>query len=325
MMQSTLSAIGNTPLVPTRLVEHLSLYAKLEYLNFTGSVKDRSALYLIEQAEKRGELRPGSVIIDASSGNHGISLACIGSLKGYQIIIVVSEKISAEKLATIRAYGAQVVVCPITEYIDDPRSYHSVAKLLHSQIPNSYMPNHYYNVENRCAHYHLLGPEIWQQTDGNITHFFAAAGTGGTISGVGTYLKEKNKHIKIIAVDSASSFHATKGNPKPYQLEGMGIDFQTDVLSMDVLDDIITVTDAQAIQMLKRLAQAGGFLVGPSSGAVAWAAEQYAHAYLKPGDLAVMIFGDSGRAYLTKGFYGAVKEPIQYAHIDRRWIEAYVR
>jgi len=302
MRTSLLDAIGNTPLVQFAFPSEGSIYAKLEYLNPGGSVKDRSALFLVEHAEQNGLLQPGWTIIDASSGNHGISLAMIGAQKGYPVIISVPEKISKEKMDTLQAYGAQLVISPATEFMEDPNSYHSVARRLHEQTPNSFMPNQYFNVVNAQAHYSWLGPEIWEQTGGNITHFFAAAGTSGTISGVGKYLKEKNPNVKIICFDAATSFHATKGNPKPYKLEGIGMDFDTPVLNRSVIDEFIGITDDQATDMLKRLSRQFGCLVGPSSGAVAAGVWEYAPK-LRDGDCAVMIFGDSGRAYLTKNFY----------------------
>ena len=302
MKTTLLSAIGNTPVVRIKFDSLATIYAKLEYLNPGGSVKDRSALFMIEQAEQQGLLKPGGTIIDASSGNQGIAAAMIGACKGYKVIITVSEKISQEKLQTILAYGAEVVMCPATDFIDDPRSYHSQAVALHKKTPNSFMPNQYYNVANAEAHYRSLGPEIWKQTEGKITHFFAGAGTGGTISGVGKYLKEQNPAIKIIALDSNNSFRSTKGNPKPYKVEGIGIDFVSPVLNYSVLDEIVPVSDDQALGILPELASSYGLLVGPSSGAVASAVREYAKKLTK-NDLVVMIFGDSGRAYLTKNFY----------------------
>lgn len=307
MYDNLLQAIGNTPLVKINLGGNGSTYAKLEYLNPGGSVKDRSALFMIEYAEKNGLLKPGGTLIDASSGNQGIAVAMIGALKGYKVIITVSEKISQEKMNTLKAYGAQIVVCPATPFITDEQSYHSQAKKLHEQTPNSFMPNQYYNPLNALAHYSLLGPEIWRQTEGKITHFFAGAGTTGTVSGVGRFLKEKNPHIKIFALDSVNSFRATQGDPKPYKLEGIGMDFETPVFNPSVVDEIITVSDGQAIEMLNFLAQKHGLLVGPSSGAVAWGVAQKT-AQLKENDVAVMIFGDSGRAYLSKGFYQETHE-----------------
>jgi cystathionine beta-synthase len=304
MMYRTLTdAIGNTPTVKVNFDIPGELYAKLEYLNPGGSVKDRSALFMIEEAERKGILKPGGVIVDASSGNHGIAVAMVGAMKGYKVIITVSEKISQEKHGTIKAYGAEVVMCPSTATIDDPRSYHSQALAIHKSMPGSFMPNQYFNVDNARAHYSLLGPEIWKQTEGKITHFFAGAGTSGTVSGVGKYLKEQNHQIKVLAIDMASSFRATKGNPKSYKIEGIGIDFETPVLNEAVIDEFLLVNDEQGLGMLKPLAKNYGLLVGLSSGAVAYCAQQYAKENFKEGDLGVMIFGDSGRAYLTKNHY----------------------
>lgn len=297
------TAIGNTPLVRVNLAPNKTLYAKLEYLNPGGSVKDRSALHMIIQAEKRGDLKPGGTLIDASSGNQGIATAMIGAHKGYNVIITVSEKSSAEKVDTIRAYGAKVVICPSTDYLEHPDSYHSQAVRIQKETPNSFMPNQYFNTDNRDAHYLSLGPEIWKQTDGKVTHFFAGAGTGGTVSGVGRFLKEHNPNIKIFAMDSDTSYRSTGGCPKPYAVEGMGIDFDSPVIDHNIIDDIIQVSDTNALGILKTLARKHGLLAGPSSGAVAYAAQQYANAHMKDGDLGVMIFGDSGRAYLSKNFY----------------------
>lgn len=302
MHNSLLHAIGNTPLVKIDLQAPCSTYAKLEYLNPGGSVKDRSSLYMIEEAEKLGLLQPGGTLIDASSGNQGIATAMIGAIKGYKVIITFPEKNSKEKLETLKAYGAQVITCPATSYLEDPNSYHSMALRIHKETPNSFMPNQYFNLSNAMAHYKSLGPEIWKQTEGKITHFIAAAGTGGTISGAGKYLKEQNPNIKVIAVDSNNSYRSTQGNPKPYKLEGIGVDFDSPVLNYSVIDEFFLSPDDESIAMLKHLAQKEGVLVGPSSGAVAYAAQQYCK-QLKPTDLAVFILGDSGRAYLTKNFY----------------------
>jgi cystathionine beta-synthase len=305
MHKHLLDTIGNTPLARVSFNTPATLYAKLEYLNPGGSVKDRTALYMIENAEKFGQLKPGGTIIDASSGNYGITLAMIGAAKGYKVIITTTPKISQEKLQTMQAYGAQVLVCPSAPSIHDLNSHHSIACNLQKETPNSFMPNQYFNPLNAQAHYALTGPEIWQQTNGTITHFFAAAGSGGTVAGIGKYLKEKNPAIQIIALDASNSFHSTQGNPKPYKVEGMGIDFYSDVINYDnndVIDEIIPVSDEDAFAMLKTLARNHGFLVGLTSGAVAWGAQHYAPR-LKKDDIAVMIFGDSGRAYLTKNVY----------------------
>lgn len=300
--KNLLDSIGNTPIVKINYDSPATIYAKLEYLNPGGSVKDRSALYMIEEAEQLGLLKPGGTIIDASSGNQGIASAMIGAIKGYKVVITISEKISKEKLQTIQAYGAQVVTCPSTDYLEDPRSYHSMAVAIHKATPNSFMPNQYFNISNAQAHYKSLGPEIWEQTEGKITHFFACAGTGGTISGAGRYLKEQNPNVKVIAIDAATSYRSTKGHPTPYKVEGIGVDFDSPVLNYSIIDEFLTVTDDHALGMLKTLAQRHALLAGPSSGAAAYAVQEYART-MQPGAIGVMIFGDSGRAYLTKGFY----------------------
>ncbi len=302
MHASVLQAIGNTPLVQLNFNAPCKIYAKLEYLNPGGSVKDRSSLFMIEEAERLGLLQPGGTLIDASSGNQGIATAMIGAAKGYKVIITFPEKNSKEKLETLKAYGAQVVICPATSFLEDPNSYHSQAVKIHQATPNSFMPNQYFNLANAQAHYRSLGPEIWKQTEGKITHFIAAAGTGGTISGAGKYLKEQNPAIKIIAVDSINSYRSTKGHPQPYKLEGIGVDFDSPVLNYSVIDDFFLAKDDDSLAMLQKLARTQGLLTGPSSGAVAYAAQEYCK-NLQSTDLAVIIFGDSGRAYLTKNFY----------------------
>ncbi|MBP7854659.1 cysteine synthase family protein [Candidatus Babeliales bacterium] len=301
-MKTILESIGNTPLVKIFPNFSTNILAKLEYLNPGGSIKDRSAKFMIEWAEQQGLLKPGMTIIDASSGNHGISLAMIGSCKGYPVTICCMEKHSAEKIDAMIAYGATVLRFPGTMTLQDPSSYHSQALKLQKETPNSYMPNQYCNPINATAHYLGIGPEIWKQTQGKITHFIAAAGTGGTLSGAGKFLKEQNPNIQVIGVDAANSYRSTKGNPKPYKLEGIGVDSDSVVLDHNVYDQFIEVNDEDGIAMMQNLAHQHGLLVGPSSGAVAHAAYSYA-ANLTPNDLAVIIFGDSGRAYLSKDYY----------------------
>ncbi len=298
-----LKAIGNTPLVKVPLECPGSLYAKLEYLNPGGSIKDRSAFFMIEEAERTGLLKPGGTLIDASSGNQGIATAMIGAIKGYSVIITVPEKTSKEKADTMRAYGATVIVCPSRSNLQDPESYHSRARDIAQKTPNSFMPNQYFNLDNARAHYTVTGPEIWRQTQGRITHFFAGAGTCGTVSGAGKYLKEQNPAVKVLAVDAATSFRSTKGNPSPYKYEGLGVDFYSPVLDSSVVDEFLVVDDASGIGKLKELAARYGFLVGPASGGVAYCAQRYAQEHMRDGDIAVMIFGDSGRAYLSKNYY----------------------
>lgn len=303
--QNLLQVIGNTPLVKLNLDVQASIYAKLEYLNPGGSIKDRTALYMIDQAERKGLLKPGGTIIEASSGNQGIATAMIGAIKGYNVIITITNKASEEKIKAIKAYGAKVISYPSTQFLDDPESYHSHALKIHKKISNSFMINQYYNMSNSLAHYNLLAKEIWNQTEGKITHFFAGAGSCGTISGIGKYLKEKNPDIKIIAVDSINSYHATKGNPKPYKIDGLGIDFDSPLLDYSVIDEFIEVADEDVFDYLKILSKKHGFLVGPTSGAVAYSVKKYSYKF-KSNDFVVMIFGDSGRAYLSKGYHDEV-------------------
>lgn len=308
---NVISAIGNTPLIPIDLVleKEISIKAKLEYLNPGGSMKDRSALYMVEDAEKKGLLKPGYTLIDASSGNHGIAVALIGACKGYKVIITVSEKISKEKLETLQCYGARIIMCPATNSIDHPLSYHRIARKIAEQTPHSVFLDQYFNVVNAQGHYFSLGAELWRQTDGNVTYIFGATGTGGSLSGTGKYFKERNQAVKIIGVDTATSWRATGGNPQPYALEGIGVDFNSPVLNHTVIDDFVNVTDQEAIAMLQYLSR-NGLLVGPSSGAVAAAVMKYKHNF-NPGDEIIVIFGDSGRAYLSKQLYPTTT--IEYA------------
>lgn len=303
MYDSLINAIGNTPLVRMPLDCPGLLYAKLEFFNPGGSQKDRSALYMIEEAERNGSLKSGGTIVDASSGNHGISVAMIGALKGYKVIITLPEKTSPEKIKILKAYGAEVILCPEMAAFEDPKGYHGQAVAINQSTPNSFMPNQYFNVACGKSHYKYLGPEIWQQTNGAVTHLFAGVGTGGTISGVGRYLKEQNPNIQIIAIDMETSFRATGGNPQPYEIEDIGIDLKTPVLDESVIDEFRTVSDKNGIGILPILAHAYGFFVGTSSGAVVYASREYAQEKMKPGDLGVMVLGDSGRAYLSKKYY----------------------
>jgi len=297
-----LKCIGNTPLakIDFDIGTKATILAKLEFLNPGGSIKDRPALFMIEEAERKGELRPGGTIIEASSGNQGIALSMIGAVKGYNVIVTVPNRTSSEKIATLQAYGAKVFVCPDTDDLQDPEGYHAKARELLRKIPNSYMPNQYYNVENPKAHYLTTGPEIWNQTEGKVTHFFAGMGSCGAISGTGKYLKEQNNKIKIIGVDALTSKLSMPENPKAYKSEGIGVDVITDTLNRDVIDKIIPVSDDGAFTMTRELAKKG-YLVGISSGAVMHGVMEYAN-NLTENDVVVVIFADSGRAYLSKVF-----------------------
>lgn len=295
-----LDLIGNTPLIQLQLQTNATLLAKLEYLNPGGSIKDRSALYLIEHAERTGLLKPGGTIVEASSGNQGIALAMIGKVKGYRVIITVPDRTASEKIATLRAYGAEVHVCKNTADHLDPNGYHAKAEQLTREIAGSFMPDQYFNPLNAMAHFASTGPEIWRQTKGSVTHVIAGAGTCGTISGVGRYLKQQNKNITIIGVDAANSYYSSK-EPKAYAVEGLGIDVESEVFDQSVVDEIIPITDEDAFAMTRTSAHRYGLLVGISSGAVMHVALQYIKK-LTHNDVVVMILADSGRAYLQKVF-----------------------
>ncbi len=239
--ESLVHAIGHTPLVAVNFGTPPRIYAKLEYLNPAGSIKDRSAAFMIAEAERTGKLKPGGTIIEASSGNQGIATAMIGAIKGYNVVITVSEKVSQEKQATLAAYGARVVPCKPTEKLDDPVGYYATAVRIHKETPNSFMIAQYFNPDNPRSHYYGLGPEVWNQTDGLITHFIGAVGSCGTMSGTGKYLKERNSAITVVGVDAANSYLHTKGNPKPYKLEGLGVDFDSPHLVEACIDTFIGV------------------------------------------------------------------------------------
>jgi cystathionine beta-synthase len=308
--KTILEMIGNTPLMKLEFGTKPTLLAKMEMVNPGGSIKDRCALYMVEAAERAGLLKPGGTIVEASSGNQGIALAMIGKIKGYRVIITVPDRTAPEKVASLRAYGAEVYVCPNTDTHEDPRNYHTLATRLSQTIPGAYMPNQYYNKANPRAHYETTGPEIWRQTNGTITHFITGAGSVGTISGVGRYLKEQNPAVKIIGVDAATSFYSSK-EPKAYNVEGLGIDVISDTFDQAVVDQVIPITDADAFAMTKRLAMEHGLLVGISSGAVMHVALEYAKT-LKETDVVVVIFADSGKNYLSKVFMNeisGVKKP----------------
>ncbi|MFC1841448.1 PLP-dependent cysteine synthase family protein [Candidatus Dependentiae bacterium] len=293
MFKNIIENIGNTPIAKLDLETPATILAKLEYLNPGGSIKDRAALFMITQAEKNGDLKPGGTIIEASSGNQGIAIAMIGAFKGYNVIITVPEQTSEEKIGTLKAYGAEVIICPDTKDKNDPRNYLSKAKELLATIPNAFSPNQYINEQNPLAHYTTTGPEIWKQTDGTITHFLCTKGSCGTISGVGRFLKEKNKDIQVISVDEQPS--ATK--PQKNKIEGIGTGMETN-LEKEFVDEFMLVSGQDAYDMAKKLAKQG-ILVGLSSGAVMCAIENYLPK-LKPTDVMVTIFADSGRAYLSK-------------------------
>ena len=299
-LNSPLEAIGNTPLVKIPLPCAASVYGKMEYLNPAGSIKDRSALYMVEQAEKNGLLKPGGTIVEPSSGNMGIALSMIGRIKGYRVIITVSEKTAEQKINALKAYGGEVVLCPSVIDVDDPRGYREQAKKIAAEM-GAYMPNQFYNPDNAMAHYYGIGPEIWEQTDGKVTHFVAATGSGGTISGVGRFLKEQNQNIKIYGADPETSFYSTKGHPQPYSVEAFGIDAITDLIDFSVINDVIPLADKEVFEMTRKLCHDYGHLVGFSSGAAALGVMKLAET-LEPHHTVVFPLCDSGKPYLHKLF-----------------------
>ena len=296
--------IGNTPLVRLRNVAEgiqATVLAKVEYLNPGGSVKDRIALRMVEDAEAAGILRPGGTIVEPTSGNTGVGLALVAQLKGYKCVFVCPDKVSQDKQDVLRAYGAEVVVCPTAVAPEDPRSYYNVSDRLAREIPGAWKPNQYANPANPRSHYETTGPELWKQTEGRITHFVAGVGTGGTISGIGQYLKEASGgKVKVIGADPEGSVYSG-GTGRPYLVEGVGEDFWPETYDRGVADEIIEVSDQQSFEMTRRLAREEGLLVGGSCGMAAVAALEVARS-AGPDDVIVVLLPDGGRGYLSKIF-----------------------
>ncbi|HEY3716773.1 MAG TPA: cystathionine beta-synthase [Jatrophihabitantaceae bacterium] len=300
---SIVDAIGNTPLVRlARLGAGLGpqLLAKIETLNPGGSIKDRVAVELIAAAERDGLLRPGGTLVEPTSGNTGVGLAIVAAQRGYHCIFVMPDKMSAEKIAVLRAYGADVVVCPTAVAPEHPDSYYSTANRLTTTTPGGWSPNQYANVNNPRAHYESTGPEIWEQTEGRVTHFVAGIGTGGTISGVARYLKERNPSVSIIGADPEGSVYSG-GSGRPYLVEGVGEDFWPATYDASLVDGVEPVSDRDAFVMTRRLAREEGLLVGGSCGLAVVAALRVAER-LGPDDVLVVLLPDSGRGYLSKIF-----------------------
>ncbi|MEU4573773.1 cystathionine beta-synthase [Nonomuraea sp. ATR24] len=301
---SLVELMGNTPLVRLHKVSAglpAQVLAKVEYFNPGGSVKDRIAVRMIEAAEASGELRPGGVIVEPTSGNTGVGLAIVAQQKGYRCLFVVPDKVAGDKISVLRAYGAEVVVCPTAVSPDHPESYYSVSDRLAREIPNAWKPDQYSNVNNPESHYHSTGPELWEQTDGGITHFVAGIGTGGTISGTGRYLKEvSDGRVRIIGADPEGSVYSG-GSGRPYLVEGVGEDIWPATYDTDICDEIIAVSDRDSFNMTRRLAREEGLLVGGSCGMAVVAALQVA-AKAGPDDTVVVLLPDGGRGYLSKIF-----------------------
>ncbi len=293
--------IGGTPLLELTHIEQAEglkarLLAKLEYLNPAGSVKDRVGKAMIDDAERRGLLKPGSVIIEPTSGNTGIGLAAVAAARGYRIIIVMPETMSVERRQIMKAYGAELV---LTEGAKGMKGAIAKAEELAKEIPDSFIPGQFVNPANAAAHRETTGPEIWQDTDGRVDIFVAGVGTGGTITGVGEYLKRQSPHVKVVAVEPASSPVLSKGVSGPHQLQGIGAGFVPEVLNTDIYDEIIPVKDEDAFAQSRAMGQREGVLVGISSGAALWAAIQVAKRQENAGKTVVVLLPDTGDRYLS--------------------------
>ena len=301
--ESVLDLVGDTPLVKLgRLSRGLPtpVVAKLETTNPGGSVKDRPAIAMIDAAEREGSLRPGGTIVEPTSGNTGVGLAIVAAQRGYRCIFVMTDKVAAEKIALLRAYGAEVVVCPVAVAPEDPRSYYSVAERLVRETPGAFRPNQYANPVNPLAHEEQTGPELWRQTEGRLTHFVAGIGTGGTITGVGRFLRSVAPAVRIVGADPEGSVYSG-GSGRPYLVEGIGEDFWPSTFDPSVVDETIAISDEESFLTARRVAHEEGLLIGGSGGTAVAAALRVASA-ATPDDLVVVLIPDSGRGYLTKVF-----------------------
>ena len=303
MQETILQSVGKTPLVKLRRVTEgltAAVYAKVESINPGGSVKDRVALAMIAEAERRGWLRPAGTIIEATAGNTGVGLAMAAAVKGYRCIFVLPDKMSAEKISLLKAYGAEVVITPTNVAPDAPESYNGVADRLTREIPGAWRPNQFTNLANPEIHYRTTGREIWEQTEGRVTVFVAGVGTGGTLSGVARYLKEQNSDVKIVGADPEGSV-LSGGTPRPWKVEGIGEDFVPKTFNSQLVDEWIRVSDAESFHMARSLARREGMLVGGSSGTAVAAALRFAQR-LTAEHLVVALCADTGRNYLSKFF-----------------------
>lgn len=337
VFDNVLQLIGKTPLIKLNTMTKDfdgDFFAKVEAFNPGHSSKDRIALHIIEEAERQGILTPGDTIIETTSGNTGFSIAMVSIIKGYRCILAVSSKSSGDKIDMLKSMGAQVYVCPANVSADDPRSYYQVAKRLHDEIKGSVYINQYFNELNLDAHYHTTGPEIWEQTEGQITHLVACSGTGGTISGISKYLKEQNPDVKVIGVDAFGSvlkkYHETREFDHkeiyPYRIEGLGKNLIPTATDFDLIDKFVKVTDEESAHTAREIARTEGLFVGYTSGAAMQAIKQLNEdGEFKAGDKVVIVFPDHGSRYMSKvysdkwmedqGFFDSqreVAEKIQY-------------
>lgn len=337
VFDNVLQLIGKTPLIKLNQIAKDfdgDFYAKVEAFNPGHSSKDRIALHIIEEAERKGILTPGDTIIETTSGNTGFSIAMVSIIKGYECILAVSSKSSGDKIDMLKSMGAQVYVCPANVSADDPRSYYQVAKRLHNEIKGSIYINQYFNQLNIDAHYHTTGPEIWNQTEGQITHLVACSGTGGTISGISKYLKEQNPNVKVIGVDAYGSvlkkYHETREFDDkeiyPYRIEGLGKNLIPTATDFDLIDKFVKVTDEESAHTAREISRTEGLFVGYTSGAAMQALKQLnEEGEFKKGDKVVVVFPDHGSRYMSKvysdtwmeeqGFFDSkttVSESIQY-------------
>ncbi len=322
-----LTTIGKTPIV--RLQKSVPMgphkyFGKVEFFNPGGSVKDRIAIAIIEEAEKRGDLKPGGTIVEATSGNTGVGLALVAAVKGYKCVITIPDKMSDEKINTLRAMGAKVIVTPTAVEPEDPRSHYSVARKMAEITPGGFLANQYDNNDNVESHYRTTGPEIWEQMDGKVDVFVGGAGTGGTLSGVGRFLKEKNPNVKIVCVDPIGSilhdlFYHKKviSPPQPYKIEGIGEDMLPKNVHFNVMDDFIQINDKESFLMCRDLLSKDGMFVGPSGAGAVVGAVRYASKQTKPLNI-VILLPDSGSRYLSKAFNdswmkenGFLESPLQ--------------
>jgi cystathionine beta-synthase len=323
-----ISLIGNTPLLRLNSVTaglQSTVVGKMEMLSPGGSVKDRIGFRMLDEAESRGWLKSGGTIVEPTSGNTGVGLAMAAAVRGYRCVFVMPDKVSSEKVALLRAYGAEVVTTPTNVARESADSYYSVADRLTQEIPGAFQPNQYFNPMNPRSHYETTAPEIWKQTAGKITHFVAGVGTGGTISGVGKYLKERKPDVKIIGADPEGSIYTSPTNMRPYKVEGIGEDFWPGTFEASLVDEFVMVTDRDSFLTARRVSREEGVLLGGSGGTVVWAALQIAQRDDSAQNFIVVLLPDSGRGYLSKlynddwmrenGFLSRFDQPARVARL----------